>query len=116
MNSLAVNPGSGPRHITFHPNGKYAYVMTELSSEVIVLTYNPAEGAFTEVQYISTIPAAFDENNQGSAIHISSDGGLYMQAIVVIIVSLFSVWIKTQVSLHLWNTHLQKEIGQETLY
>ena len=39
-----------------------------------MLTYNPAEGAFTEVQYISTIPAAFDENNQGSAIHISSDG------------------------------------------
>lgn len=74
VNRLSVNPGSGPRHITFHPNGKYAYVMTELSSEVIVLTYNPAEGSFTELQYISTIPKAFDENNQGSAIHISSDG------------------------------------------
>ncbi|PFM90706.1 6-phosphogluconolactonase [Bacillus cereus] len=74
VNSLAVNPGSGPRHITFHPNGKYAYVMTELSSEVIVLTYNSAEGAFTELQCISTIPEAFDENNQGSAIYISSDG------------------------------------------
>ncbi|HDR7688438.1 TPA: lactonase family protein [Bacillus toyonensis] len=74
VNSLSVNPGSGPRHITFHPNGKYAYVMTELSSEVIVLTYNAEEGTFTELQYISTIPADFDENNQGSAIHISSDG------------------------------------------
>ncbi|MGN4291786.1 lactonase family protein [Bacillus cereus group sp. MYBK87-2] len=74
VNRLSVNPGSGPRHITFHPNGKYAYVMTELSSEVIVLTYNPAEGSFTELQYISTIPEEFDENNQGSAIHISSDG------------------------------------------
>lgn len=74
VNRLSVNPGSGPRHITFHPNGKYAYVMTELSSEVIMLTYNPAEGPFTELQYISTIPKAFDENNQGSAIHISSDG------------------------------------------
>ncbi|OTY35147.1 6-phosphogluconolactonase [Bacillus thuringiensis serovar pingluonsis] len=74
VNRLSVNPGSGPRHITFHPNGKYAYVMTELSSEVIVLTYNPAEGSFTELQYISTIPEAFGENNQGSAIHISSDG------------------------------------------
>ena len=48
--------------------------MTELSSEVIVLTYNPAEGSFTELQYISTVPEEFDENNQGSAIHISSDG------------------------------------------
>ncbi|MGQ0518460.1 beta-propeller fold lactonase family protein, partial [Bacillus sp. D-CC] len=50
VNSLSVNPGSGPRHITFHPNGKYAYVMTELSSEVIVLTYNPSGGTFTELQ------------------------------------------------------------------
>ena len=74
VNRLSVNPGSGPRHITFHPNGKYAYVMTELSSEVIVLTYNPAEGSFTELQYISAVPEEFDENNQGSAIHISSDG------------------------------------------
>ncbi|MEB5652395.1 MULTISPECIES: lactonase family protein [Bacillus] len=74
VNRLSVNLGSGPRHITFHPNGKYAYVMTELSSEVIVLTYNPAEGSFTELQYISTVPEEFDENNQGSAIHISSDG------------------------------------------
>ena len=48
--------------------------MTELSSDVIVLTYNPSGGIFTEVQYISTLPEAFDENNQGSAIHISSDG------------------------------------------
>lgn len=73
VNSLSVNPGSGPRHITFHPNGKYAYVMTELSSEVIALTYNSEEGSFTEVQYISTLPEHFDENSQGSAIHISSD-------------------------------------------
>ncbi|OQR57390.1 6-phosphogluconolactonase [Bacillus sp. CDB3] len=74
VNSLSVNPGSGPRHITFHPNGEYAYVMTELSSEVIALTYNPEEGSFTELQYISTVPEEFDENTQGSAIHTSSDG------------------------------------------
>ena len=63
--------------------------MTELSSEVIALTYNSEEGSFTEVQYISTLPEHFDENSQGSAIHISSDAVLYMQVIVVIIVSLF---------------------------
>ncbi|MFT4415555.1 lactonase family protein [Fredinandcohnia humi] len=72
--SLAVKPGSGPRHLTFHPSGKFAYIMTELSSEVIVVTYNPTNGSFTEVQTISTIPSTFTENNQGSAIHISSDG------------------------------------------
>lgn len=72
--TLNVKPGSGPRHLTFHPNGKFAYVMTELSSEVIVLSYNEQDGSFAELQYISTIPDAFTENNQGSAIHISNDG------------------------------------------
>lgn len=73
-NLLPLKAGSGPRHLVFHPNGKYAYIMTEFSSEVIVLTYYPEDGHFTEKQYISTLPEDFTGNNQGSAIHISSDG------------------------------------------
>ncbi|MFD0049917.1 lactonase family protein [Actinomycetes bacterium NPDC127524] len=72
--TLTVHAGSGPRHIGFHPNGKYAYVMTELSNEVIALVYNSADGSFTEQQYIFAIPGDFKENSQGSAIHISPDG------------------------------------------
>jgi len=74
VHALSVKPGSGPRHLAFHPNGKYAYIMTELSSEVIALTYNMEDGKFTELQYISTIPADFTGNNQGSAIQLSADG------------------------------------------
>ena len=74
VSRLQVKGGSGPRHITFHPNGKIAYVMTEFSSEVIVLDYDSENGQFQVKQYISTLPADFTENNQGSAIHISSDG------------------------------------------
>ncbi|MEH7384622.1 lactonase family protein [Bacillus sp. JJ1521] len=74
VNSLSVRPGSGPRHIAFHPNGKHAYLMTEISNEVIALTYDSGNGSFTEIQTISTIPADFTENSQGSAIHISKDG------------------------------------------
>ncbi|MDI5983040.1 beta-propeller fold lactonase family protein, partial [Amycolatopsis magusensis] len=48
-------------------------VMTELSSEVIVLRYFE-DGHFEEIQTIATIPNDFTENNQGSAIHVSSDG------------------------------------------
>lgn len=74
QNILSVRAGSGPRHIVFHPNGNYAYIMTEFSSEVIVLSYDANNGSFVEKQYISTLPNGFEENNQGSAIHISSDG------------------------------------------
>ena len=48
--------------------------MTELSNEVIVMSYNSEDAKFTELQYISAIPTDFTENSQGSAIHLSSDG------------------------------------------
>jgi 6-phosphogluconolactonase len=71
---LKVKPGSGPRHLVFHPNNTTAYLMTEFSSEVLVLRYHPEDGRFEQLQAISTLPADFTDNNQGSAIHISSDG------------------------------------------
>jgi 6-phosphogluconolactonase len=74
VNSLAVTAGSGPRHLVFHPNSRYAYVMTELSNEVIVLGYNADEGSFSMIQSVLAIPADFTQNSQGSAIHISADG------------------------------------------
>ncbi|WP_165769169.1 lactonase family protein [Virgibacillus profundi] len=74
VHTLKVKPGSGPRHITFHPDGKTAYLMTELSSEVIVLDYDSEQGRFTEKQTIRAIPEDFTETNDASAIHISSDG------------------------------------------
>ena len=72
VSRLSTNPGSGPRHLAFHPNGRFAYVMTEFSSEVIFLTYQ--DGQFAVKQTISTLPEDFKENNQGSAIHLSADG------------------------------------------
>lgn len=74
VQTLNIKPGSGPRHIVFHPNGKTAYLITELRSEVVVLDYDATQGSFTEKQYISAIPAGFTETNDASAIHISSDG------------------------------------------
>ena len=72
---LDIRPGSGPRHIAFHPiNKKIAYIMTEFSSEVIVLKYEANDGSFTVIESHKTIPIDFVENNQGSAIHLSADG------------------------------------------
>src|SRR5699024_5406215 len=74
VHTLNVKAGSGPRHIVFHPNGKTAYLLTELASEVVVLDYHASEGSFTEKQYIPAIPEDFTETNDAGAIHISSDG------------------------------------------
>lgn len=64
-----VKAGSGPRHLTFSPNGKYAYLINEISGTVIAFDYN--DGELKEIQTI----AADTVNAQGSGdIHISPDG------------------------------------------
>ena len=69
-----TEPGAGPRHLVFHPSKPVAYVMTELSNEVLLLAFNDQDGTFEQLSSIKTIPADFTENSQGSAIRISSDG------------------------------------------
>lgn len=71
---ITVKPGSGPRHIRFHPNGKTAYVNAELSSEVIVFEYDHDNGHLKEIQVLSTLPENFEEENTGGALHLSDDG------------------------------------------
>ncbi len=71
---LEVAPGTGPRHLVFHPTLDIAYLFGELSSEVLVLAYNPESGEFSVNQTISSIPADHEGFNSGAAIRISSDG------------------------------------------
>lgn len=73
--SIKFKPGSGPRHMEFHPSGKFAYVITELSSEVAAFEYSGENNrCFKEIEYVSTLPEGYNEENIASAIHISSDG------------------------------------------
>lgn len=68
----ASEPGDGPRHFTFHPNGRYAYLVEELSGYVIAYAYK--NGQLTQLQRISTKPAG-QAGFAGSAdIHVSPDG------------------------------------------
>lgn len=71
---LQLKPGSGPRHMDFHPNGNFSYIITELSSEIIALKYNKSTCSFKEIQYISSLPLGCSTPSGGGAIHLSSDG------------------------------------------
>ena len=67
-----VKDGSGPRHFTLHPNGKFAYVIQELSGEVTAFGYK--NGALTAIQSISTLPKDYKGGFSCADIHISPDG------------------------------------------
>ena len=47
-----LDPGSGPRHLAFHPSGKYLYVINELLSTVTAFSYDAEKGALTPLQTI----------------------------------------------------------------
>ncbi|MBU3160922.1 lactonase family protein [Clostridium frigoris] len=72
--SLIIKPGSGPRHMEFDPSGKTAYIITELSCEVLVVQYCVEKQTFDIIQHISTLPKGYVGENICGAIHISPDG------------------------------------------
>lgn len=51
-----VPPGSGPRHLAFHPGGKFVYVISEMLCTMAVFRYDAARGELTDIQNISTLP------------------------------------------------------------
>lgn len=67
-----ADPGHGPRHLDFHPNGKYAYLMEELSGTVAVFSYK--KGKLTAIQNITSHPTGYKGTIGSADIHVSPDG------------------------------------------
>jgi 6-phosphogluconolactonase len=68
----AAPAGTGPRHFTFHPNGKFAYLIEEMGGEVTAYKYN--DGKLTVIQRLSSLPAGFTGKKWAADIHVSPDG------------------------------------------
>ncbi len=74
-----IGGGEGPRHMEFHPNGNWLYLVTEMGAKVIFLTYDPETGSLSEKQRIATLPEGYDKPNTAADIHLTKDGSmLYM--------------------------------------
>ncbi|MFN7446836.1 MAG: lactonase family protein [Pirellula sp.] len=70
-------PGSGPRHMKFHPNGRWIYVLNELSLTVTQFEYDATKGAMTPVQTVETVPAvdlAREKAKSASEIRVHPNG------------------------------------------
>jgi 6-phosphogluconolactonase len=67
-------PGTGPRHLAFHPDGQFIYVISELQSNVIVFRLGARRGTLEELQAISTLPAGFTGENSGAEIAAAPSG------------------------------------------
>ena len=70
--SVESPKGSGPRHITFHPNKKFAYLMHEMGG--IITMYHYDDGKLEQVQELPTFPEGFNGKKDGAEVCVSPDG------------------------------------------
>ncbi|HUO22605.1 MAG TPA: lactonase family protein [Caulobacteraceae bacterium] len=66
--------GSGPRHLVFSPDGRFAYLDTELSAEVRVFSWDATTGRLHPVQALSIDNPDFKGEKSAAEIAISKDG------------------------------------------
>ena len=69
-----VTAGEGPRHLAFHPNGKFAYVNTEMGLNVVAFSVE-RNGGLNEIQSLPTLPVGADKKGVSTAeIFVRPDG------------------------------------------
>jgi len=69
-----LTPGAGPRHLAFHPDGKFVYVLSEMESSVTVFSYQAKNGTFTSRQTISTLPKDYSGPKEAAEIAVHPSG------------------------------------------
>ncbi len=67
-------PGAGPRHLTFHPNGKHLYVINELLNTITSYDFIADSGMLVERQTIATLPENFSGVSNTADVKITPDG------------------------------------------
>jgi 6-phosphogluconolactonase len=72
QDKLKMDSGAGPRHLAFHPDGQWIYVVNELNSTVSLIKKD--ESGFTLKSSFTTLPKNYTEESTCADIHISSDG------------------------------------------
>ena len=77
--SAAMEPGAGPRHLAFHPGGKWIYVLNELNSTVTRLLFDNDSGAADVMESTSTLPEGYEGENFCADIHVHP-GGRFLYA------------------------------------
>src|SRR6185436_10183163 len=69
-----LSPGAGPRHLDFHPAGRFVYVINELDSTLTTFEYAAETGRLTKLQTLSTLPAGYTGFNACAEVAVHPTG------------------------------------------
>lgn len=71
---VAIAPGSGPRHVRFHPNGRWVYLINEIASTIEAFAWDTSAGTLEPFQTVSTLPADFNGVSACAELEIHPNG------------------------------------------
>jgi len=98
---ISVIPGSGPRHLTLHPSGNFAYLVEELTSTVGVFSVDKTSGSLTVLQdSVISLPENYAEKNTSADIHTDISGKyLYMSNRGADVLSIYTIGEEGKITL-----------------
>jgi 6-phosphogluconolactonase len=71
---VSTAPASGPRHLTWHPNGRWVYLIEELRNTITTFAWDAERGVLDARQTVSTLPVEFTGGNTAAEILVREDG------------------------------------------
>jgi 6-phosphogluconolactonase len=71
---VKMKPGAGPRHVTFHRSGQFAFLINELDSTLASLAYDGRRGAFKVLQIVPTLPEGYQGESTCADVQVSPGG------------------------------------------
>jgi len=72
--AAVAREGAGPRHIAFHPSGRWAYCVNELDSTVTTYAYDAGQGTLAPLQVLPSLPSTYPGNSRAAEIEVDGDG------------------------------------------
>ncbi|MFZ3234416.1 MAG: lactonase family protein [Stellaceae bacterium] len=71
---ISTKPNAGPRHLAFHPNGRFLYLLNETDATLGAYAVDPATGTLSELQTVPTLPPDFTGKPSAADLHVTPDG------------------------------------------
>lgn len=72
--SIATRPGAGPRHLAFHPNGRFLYLLNETDATLVAYAVDVGSGTLAELQRVASLPPDFAAKPSAADLHVTADG------------------------------------------
>ena len=72
--AVRTKPGAGPRHLAFHPNGRFLYLLTETTATIGAYAIDPAHGTLMELQFVEMLAPDHTGGIAAADLHVTPDG------------------------------------------